>query len=99
MRSSIEECDRCNSKIVERRFNESELLQVVRMSGSGEFDMKEVKLCSMCWDELWEWSSDEGEPDRSDVADPVPLDELAENVDRHISDLVGILDDLEDAKP
>lgn len=99
MPTEIESCERCDSKIMQDRLRyEDEQLHIFRYVGAREYETARVMLCSMCWDELWEWALGDDSPDRSDRADPVPLDKLAEGVDRQITDLKGVLEEIEAAK-
>lgn len=91
------DCERCGSKIVEERFRQSIDLVLSRHTDDGEWENADAQICSMCWDDLWEWVFD-AEIDRSDKADPLPLDRMADNVERHIEDLRDILEELEEAK-
>jgi hypothetical protein len=52
----------------------------------------------MCLDDIWEFVFETG-VDRSDKADPLPIDRLGENVERHIDDLESVLESLEATKP
>lgn len=94
---NVADCDRCGSKIIEEGYAHPKTVEISRHVGEGMWDHEDVRLCSMCLDDLWEWAF-EDLIDRSDKADPLPLDQMAENVDRHISDLVGVLDQIEEAK-
>jgi hypothetical protein len=48
----------------------------------------------MCLDELWEFVFEE-EIDRSDKADPIPLNRLGDNVQRYIDDLESVLEQVQ----
>jgi len=98
MMSRVESCDRCGSQIVEEPHSAPQMQEFYRKLGSGEVEAKGARLCSMCLDDLWEFVFD-SDVDRSDKADPIPLERLGRSVTRHIDDLEGILESLEDSKP
>lgn len=80
-------CDRCDSKIVDHPHRRVERWGFARYVGDdGKEETEEAALCSMCLDDLWEFIF-ETDVDRSDKADPVPLQRVANSVDRHISEL------------
>jgi len=92
----VRECDRCESKIAEPNYARNEPLRITRNLGTDEYEHRDAIFCSMCWDDLWEWAFGET-PDRSDVADPLPLEKAAESVERHIDDLENVIGSLRDA--
>lgn len=96
---NVEKCARCGSKIVEDRLRaEDRALYLTRQADSGGYESDDAKLCSMCWDDLWEWTFGDDAPDRSHLADPQPLDEMADSVERHIDHLQDVIDAVEAAK-
>jgi len=76
----VVECGRCGSKIVESPHNPERPFDFARYPDSGERENKQIILCSMCLDDIWEFVF-ETEIDRSDKADPLPIDRLGENVE------------------
>jgi hypothetical protein len=60
-----------------------------------EWEQEGITLCSTCLDEIWEFVF-ETEIDRSDKADPIPLQKVEDNVERHIDDLENIIEMLND---
>lgn len=91
-------CDRCESVIARDKHGLRHWrFDIIRSVGTREFESETVLLCSMCWDDLWEWAF-ETDVDRSDKADPLPIEEMAESVRRHIEELEGVLDALAEAK-
>ena len=93
--SEVGYCDRCDSKIVEHPHTPVEKWPFMRYVGSGESESEDARLCSMCLDDLWGFVFD-ADIDRSDKADPVPLQRVTESVDRHISDLEGLKAEIEE---
>lgn len=49
----------------------------------------------MCYEDMWEWALGDDAPDRSSMADPIPLDHMADSVENHIELLTDVLDRLE----
>lgn len=94
-----EKCDRCDSTILEETHTRSERMRVSRHVGDGQgWEQKEVLLCSMCYDDLWAWTAGDGARDRSGVADPLPLDRMADSVERHINDLESALEAIDEER-
>lgn len=52
----------------------------------------------MCCEDMWEWALGDDAPDRSNMADPVPLDFMADSVEGHIDRLEDVLMKLEESK-
>jgi len=90
--TNVERCDRCDSKIVTQPSRPIERQGFYRETADS-YETADAKLCSMCLDDLWEFVF-ENDIDRSDKADPIPLERLSSNVERHIDDLEGVLDQL-----
>lgn len=88
-------CDRCGSQIVNQNYHH-ESLTVFRDVDEDGWESKEMDLCSMCLDELWDWVEPEDSPDRSDVADPMSIERIEQNVGSHIDELEWILEQLTD---
>lgn len=93
---NVEPCERCDSSIAYHTLSGERRLEIWRHNGQSE-EYADVRLCSTCLDELWDWVFDEG-PDRSDAAGPVPLSRMAESVQDHINDLEAVLDAIEGAE-
>lgn len=93
----IHSCDRCESKIVKPAYIPSDKQSVMRFKSSGGVETEYVELCSMCLDDIWEFIF-ETDIDRSDKADPIPLEKINNQVIQHIDELEGILDSVEQAK-
>lgn len=94
----VRRCERCDAAIPSSSYNHDRPFQLYRMPSPKQHDTAEIHLCSICLDEVWEFVLDES-PDRSDVADPVQLTKMADNVDGYIEDLQGMLNQIEGAKP
>jgi hypothetical protein len=92
--NSVAECERCGSKIVEHEHRRTRKSQFTRELGGGEHVVDEIRLCSMCLDDVFEFVF-ESEVDRSEKADPIPLARLGENVERYIDDLENVLEVIE----
>lgn len=90
----IETCGRCDSKIVEASHGRPEKMQFYREHKDGTYESQEIRLCSICINELWEFVF-ETELDRSDKADPVGIAKMGNSVNRHIEELQNILNELE----
>jgi hypothetical protein len=90
----VAECERCGSKIIESSHRRPEKQQFYRELGGGEYVVDEIRLCSMCLDDVFEFVF-ESDVDRSGKADPIPLERLGENVERHIDDLERVLAQIE----
>lgn len=90
----VASCGRCGSKIVDSDHRWPEKQQFVRELGDGEYETDSVRLCSMCLDDVWE-TVFEVDVDRSDKADPVPLNRAGKNIDRYISDLEDLREELQ----
>lgn len=94
---SVTKCERCGSNIVENGYYTSRSERPERFRrelGRGEYATDEIRLCSMCLDDVWEFVF-EAEIDRSDKSDPIPMERLSENVTQHIRNLERILDEIE----
>jgi len=96
--TQITKCGRCGSKIVESPHSPKEPCNFTHYPDSESVETEQIILCSMCLDDIWEFVF-ETEVDRSDKADPLPVDRLGENVERHIDDLESVLESLEATKP
>jgi hypothetical protein len=91
--TDVNECERCGAKILQQRHSRAREHNFVRYTGSKNHESRSIRLCSTCLDDIWEFVFNE-EVDRSGKADPVPLERLSENVERHISDLEGVRDEI-----
>jgi len=95
--TEIKDCTRCGSKIVEQRHNARRATEFIRyVENYKSVESKTAKLCSECHDDLWGFVFD-SDVDRSDKADPIPLEKMGESVERYIDDLQDVLVSLEDA--
>lgn len=92
--NSVTECERCEAKIVESSYNPDRPIEFMRETGGGECEVDDIRLCSMCLDDVWEFVF-EAEIDRSEKADPIPLERLSENVERYVGDLEDVLGQIE----
>jgi hypothetical protein len=92
--NSVGECERCGSKIIENSHRRPEKQRFHRELTGGEYVTDEIRLCSMCLDDVFEFVFD-SEVDRSDKADPIPLERLGNNVNRYIDDLENVLESIE----
>jgi len=95
--TQIKTCDRCNSKITGQSHSRERPMQFHRYPSGNGYETDEARLCSICLDELWEFVFEE-EVNRSDKADPIPLENMATSVERHIEGLEGVLEQLQEAK-
>lgn len=95
--TEIKDCTRCGSKIVEQRHNARRATEFIRyVENYKSVESKTAKLCSECHDDLWDFVFDSN-VDRSDKADPMPLEKMSESVQRQVDDLQGVLESLEGA--
>jgi len=96
--TDIKDCTRCGSKIVEQRHNARRATEFIRhVENYKSVESKTAKLCSECHDDLWDFVFD-SDVDRSDKADPMPLEKMGESVQRQVDDLRGVLESLEEAQ-
>jgi hypothetical protein len=93
--TNIENCGRCGSKIVEQSWENEYIRQFHRKTDSKTTESRSIRLCSECVDEIWEFVFEE-DIDRSDKADSISLQRLSRDVQRHIDDLEGVLEELEE---
>lgn len=96
---NVEGCTRCGATIARNPHGGGpyDRFDIVRHVGEGGWDSATVELCTMCLDDMWEWAF-ESDVDRSDKADPMPLERMAESVRRHIEQLESVLDEIAEAK-
>lgn len=90
----VESCGRCEAKITESDHRAPDKQQFYRELGGGKHEADSIRLCSMCLDDVWEFVFDV-EVDRSDRADPVPLNRVTDSVQRHIDSLEELREDLD----
>ena len=96
---NVEDCGRCGSKIIESLMRGSRKDVFSRRKPDGERENRDIRLCSTCKEELWKFIFEES-IDRSDKADPIPLQKIGEGVEQYITDLESVLDEIkmEEAK-
>lgn len=95
----VKECTRCGSKIVESSYAQERWLTLSRQDGQNDYERRDAKLCSECEGAMFKWVFGEDTPDRSDTADPLPLQRVAENVEGHIESLEEILSVIREEYP
>lgn len=98
MTYNVKDCTRCGSSMIQNHAYGPESLSVWREHSNGETESKQVRLCSVCNSELWDWVDGEDAPDRSDTVDPVQLDRVGNSVQRHIDELEALWESLQENK-
>lgn len=95
MSYNTEDCGRCDSTIVQDHARQRPReQQFYRRKDDNSTEAEAIKLCSECLDDVWVFVFDE-EVDRSDKVDPMSLGRVSENVERHMDELQGLLEELE----
>ena len=90
----IEDCERCGAKIEQPNHTRKHPVDVCRKDGVDEIETASVLLCSMCENDLWDWVHGKDAPDRSDMADPIPIERMGESIDQYIEDLQDTKEEL-----
>jgi hypothetical protein len=94
--TEIENCERCGCKIVEQPHRRP-YFTFSRFCDEKNIEDRQIDLCSVCLDEIWKFVF-YTKKDRSDKADPIPLERAKNNLKRHIEELEDMIEELEAAK-
>jgi len=98
----VEECDRCDSKIVDDRPRRGYTLPPLPDTDDDPpfqtYREEDAVLCSTCIYELYEWVKGE-DVDRAGTADPESIKRLKHTVTRQIESLEDVLDEIDDTHP